>query len=65
MSTEKAKLDADQTCRCRVALTRLAQALQFDCTDAACTEPIVTVAEFADSLRTVPQVLDDVAEVPR
>jgi hypothetical protein len=60
MSTEKAKFDAGQTCRCRVALTRLAQALQFDCTDATPTE-----LELADPLRTVPQVLEDVAEVPR
>jgi hypothetical protein len=65
MSSEKVKLDDAQTYRCRVALTRLAQVLQLDITTATDNELMVTVAELAESLRSVLGVLEDVAEVPR
>jgi hypothetical protein len=65
MSAEKAKLDAGQAHRCRVAHTRLAQVLQLDITAATDDELMVTVAELTGSLRDVLRVLDDIAEVPR
>ena len=65
MSGEKVKLDAAQTYRCRVTLTRLALVLQMDITAATDSELMCNVAELAESLRAVLQVLEDVAEVPR
>jgi hypothetical protein len=65
MSAEKVTLDADQAHRCRVAHTRLAQALRLDITAATDDELMVMVAELAGSLRDVLRVLDDLAEVPR
>ncbi len=65
MSDEKAKLDATQTQRCRVALARLTAVLQVDITTATPSELIIMTVELGESLRHVLEVLEDVAEVPK